>query len=1167
VSALEEDVNMQQLTGRVLTQETKRGVPEVLVTAIGTFSEGETRIGAVYTDDDGAFDFAPVLTKEIAGLQGISLIVSHPSADTKLVTTPTRKPPAAVETFLVYVSEKTLTSAGLAVPTGLPTALSEPTALIARATLVADRRQQLAKQLREVATERVAGAFKEQQDTESKIRDALLGSASSGQVVPDGQSIREAMLANVANGIQHGIQGAKQVAKLALTAQQLAALAPAGGPPPTPGATLDPAKVEAVLFGAEPNRDELVRTRLDLLHADCERRTRRPPISGEDPPPPPDEPTPAPLIELPDAVRRMVDAAARGIVIPGDRDTPGTLAEKLAALSVKGGAADEPAYFDFDVLAVAFDHLWKRQVDGHLLETAVEAYDELKRAGGAPPLAELPRRGRLFETMRARAQAVITAGIHVAETAALTGFAEVPDFDLLSNERRIRARDHRSGGDHRRRGGIGNWSPERPRQEDHRTGSGTGTPYQSPGQPPARPPARPATPVHTPAPPTPVRLKQLIEELDARMREPYSFEVFAADDDERNVNFGAMFTYRQQWAPQAYQAGPLVRTVTLAPREERAFTVRHTTKKTTTTTQSRLDEAQDRVETTDTARDVSDIVRAAKTSLAFQAEGSASLDIKLGSATGSWSVSRNAERSAQETRQSFREAVRKASQEHRTSRKIEISTTETVETLREETGKLVNPNDELPVTYLFFELQRRYRVAEQLHRLTPVILVAQEIPAPHEITRAWLLQNDWILHQALLDESFRPALIYLRDEAAGAEIRLVELKAHLDTQRAVVEELKDQILSLQNDVSQRYFALEQAMRRRIAVVREQDQEGWIEKAGEMFFGEDTSIEGSRAREEAAQEAWERAVRAEREARDRIAGAITALEAATRDYVEAEATFENAELGVLRLRVHVKQNILHYMQAIWDHEQRDQRVFRLHATPVPRLDGQIAYRLVENAGAPPVPPLWAPMYRVEAQLAVPSPTQTIPLGEIADLDRPLGYRGNYMIFPLKQHNVLTKFLSIPYADTRSALHDPVEVANFPLTELDRYVACLRDTLSAAELAAIAPQIQALYDAILGHAFATEDDLIVPSGSLFIEALPGTAPVLEDFKLLHRAVDVTKAAAEVRGRELENLRYAARILASQLGDPEIQTMVIAPKGTPIAMPAASGRGVTPEDGERT
>jgi hypothetical protein len=50
----------------------------------------------------------------------------------------------------------------------------------------------------------------------------------------------------------------------------------------------------------------------------------------------------------------------------------------------------------------------------------------------------------------------------------------------------------------------------------------------------------------------------------------------------------------------------------------------------------------------------------------------------------------------------------------------------------------------------------------------------------------------------------------------------------------------------------------------------------------------------------------------------------------------------------------------------------------------------------------------------------------------------------MIFPLRHHDVLTKFLSIPYADTRAALHDPSEVANFSLAELDVYVACLRDT---------------------------------------------------------------------------------------------------------------------------
>ena len=51
--------------------------------------------------------------------------------------------------------------------------------------------------------------------------------------------------------------------------------------------------------------------------------------------------------------------------------------------------------------------------------------------------------------------------------------------------------------------------------------------------------------------------------------------------------------------------------------------------------------------------------------------------------------------------------------------------------------------------------------------------------------------------------------------------------------------------------------------------------------------------------------------------------------------------------------------------------------------------------------------------------------------------------------------------------------------------------------------------------------------MPSNSLYIEALPGTHPLLEDFKLIHRALDVKKAQAEVRHAELENLRLAARL----------------------------------------
>ena len=44
--------------------------------------------------------------------------------------------------------------------------------------------------------------------------------------------------------------------------------------------------------------------------------------------------------------------------------------------------------------------------------------------------------------------------------------------------------------------------------------------------------------------------------------------------------------------------------------------------------------------------------------------------------------------------------------------------------------EIQNPNDELAVTYLFYELQRTYGISERLHSLTPVILVANAVPAP-----------------------------------------------------------------------------------------------------------------------------------------------------------------------------------------------------------------------------------------------------------------------------------------------------------------------------------------------------------------------------------------------------------------------------------------------------
>jgi hypothetical protein len=67
-------------------------------------------------------------------------------------------------------------------------------------------------------------------------------------------------------------------------------------------------------------------------------------------------------------------------------------------------------------------------------------------------------------------------------------------------------------------------------------------------------------------------------------------------------------------------------------------------------------------------------------------------------------------------------------------------------------------------------------------------------------------------------------------------------------------------------------------------------------------------------------------------------------------------------------------------------------------------------------------------------------------------------------------------------------------------------------------------------------------VVPTNSLFIEVLPGTRPLLENFKLRHRELDVYKVQSEVRKAELENLRLAARLLNAEREDPDIEKKIV-------------------------
>ncbi|MBK7108743.1 MAG: hypothetical protein IPH61_06250 [Bacteroidetes bacterium] len=229
----------------------------------------------------------------------------------------------------------------------------------------------------------------------------------------------------------------------------------------------------------------------------------------------------------------------------------------------------------------------------------------------------------------------------------------------------------------------------------------------------------------------------------------------------------------------------------------------------------------------------------------------------------------------------------KATQDFKEERSVEINTEESYGSEYTESGTILNPNDELAVTYLFYELQKRFKVSEQLYRVMPVVLVAQDVPAPDEITEAWIIANDWILNRVLLDDSFRPALQYIAQKNVGDDFSIREYRRNLRTQRQLVETLKRELASLNHDADGRYRSLERAIATRIRAQENEETDSWWDNFKETFSGDAAeNPEAAKAREMAARDAQAYAADKAQKTGLNLQSEINALQSMTADYNKA-----------------------------------------------------------------------------------------------------------------------------------------------------------------------------------------------------------------------------------------------------------------------------------------
>jgi hypothetical protein len=1169
---------MNRIVGRVVLRGTNVGIPGVLVTALRT-SQSQTdqpraiRLVSTITDDRGQFDavYDGDRQPDATTARDLVVVVSAPDDDGSdrdrngQLAMQRRHGAAASERFVIGIDEAKLTAAGLPVPKGR----EDVDDLIARRRAAAERHQRLRVESNRLRTERVSKRLEFARLAEpafAKFLSALSGvpedlrRAGNTRYVREGGEIAAANRAAIRSGIRGRVNPATATGAIPLSEESAARFRDANGRfhAAIPAHALEPylrpehQRGPGLYRQVPPSmlcHDGPVDPCVEILEG---KDVPDEAVVPADVSPCPDE---APIVSVPaktediplylgNLVSQVSSPESPSIFKVHCRAGVQQVEQSVSGFALKSGPADSPALYDFHSLQIAFEDVWQELFDDGLKKTVKDLYTDLVEVGVDPNAylvsdftnpKELIAYFNYLKSLKADnveselddPSSLVTRAFEIsaAEWAELSADQQ-GDLELLADEAHLNsviAADYFSaentGWMLYKREQLQHWRRQGERliryAENKVRGSHEFDQYH-----------------------------QILSDLETSTRELYRFSVYAAHSLNRSINFGLVSTYRQEWKPVAYQVGRLVKTIPLAPKEVRRFTKKVAIRKTRAEKEVENNLQTRRTDVSETARAETEIVQKAMRKTNFQASAEGGVNIGIASAKGSTAFGQDAGVESQEVKKEFREAVFKASEEYKSERNTEINVSTSEDVSFDESGEISNPNDEIPVTYLFYELQRRFRVGTKLHAVRPVVLVAQEFPNPNDIDEAWLIRHDWILRRVILDDSFIPAMNYVTSKVVGDEFALRELSKNVEQQRRITDELKEELVATRSLAEGRYAALQASMTERADALQRDEEGGGITPmpVGFLMSDSDVSPEAQQVREDAARDAYERAVRQARDVQSRLERETAALTALTEAYTKELSDHLNRKTQIARLRVHVKANIMYYMQAIWSFEPPDQRFFRLHQVRVPKLQGQLTYTLEDDPDGTPMPPTWAKPTKLVAKCALPDDLEFETLAEAADLDNLLGFKGNYMMFPLKKSNTLTDFMMVPYLDPILGLRDPDPAGTWTLPEFIEYVCCLRKQLSKDEFVRRLPGLIDAYRQIQNASGAEGDEIVVPTDSLFIEALPGVHPILEDFKLFHRLVDVKKAQAEVRAAELENVRAAARLLAGERDDPSIEKTVV-------------------------
>lgn len=399
-----------------------------------------------------------------------------------------------------------------------------------------------------------------------------------------------------------------------------------------------------------------------------------------------------------------------------------------------------------------------------------------------------------------------------------------------------------------------------------------------------------------------------------------------------SVAFGIQLNYRQEWKPLGIQLGETIRTIPLGPKQSKKISIKTSRSlKRSTSKESSLSH-EINTEVSHAAKTSDEIVRESSSKFNLETDSSISATVSFVKAGFKLSTASESANSSKDTKSRLNETMQKTASRMKSDYKISVNTETSFSQDNEETTEISNPNDDIAVTYVYSKVLQQYELHTYLNDLKNVVFVPEPIPSTKDITAAWIKKYDWIIAKALLDESFSDDLTRITGNTEDSEdyVDLEHFKRNSNNAGNAINSYNSVTTGTVNDI----FSPQSAL-----YVQQLDKKHGIHIASRL-------------------------------------------------YKKAEA----------RLCQHIRDNILHYMRAIWLSEDKEQRMLRYARISVPTV-----WRFEYDHPAPAVHNITVPLpgrYKADC-----SPVSMKRLSEIINMDGPVGFVGNCQVFYLNSQTDL------------------------------------------------------------------------------------------------------------------------------------------------------------------